>query len=292
MAGGRARQPGSRGDLVRERRFPHPRRPASGVAPRAPAQPACRDPAVACTALLEAIARRVKDFDVVHSHIDWLHLPLLSRLGVPFLTTVHGRLDLPGLSNVVRQFSEAHFVSISDNQRLPLASANWRGTVHHGLPANLFRPSNGRGSYLAFLGRLTAEKGPETAIRIARATGMQLRIAAKLPRGERRYFKERLEPQIDGRQISLIGEVNDAAKHPFLAGAAALLFPIEWPEPFGLVMIEAMACGTPVIAFRSGSVPEVIDEGVTGFVVDDEEQAVSSREEAGRTRSQARTGAF
>jgi glycosyltransferase involved in cell wall biosynthesis len=180
------------------------------------------------------------------------------------------------LSDVVRLFSGAPFVSISDNQRLPLASANWRGTVHHGLPANLFRPSYERGSYLAFLGRLTAEKGPESAIRIARATGMQLLIAAKLPRGERRYFKEHLEPQIDGTQIRLIGEVNDKAKQPLLAGAAALLFPIEWPEPFGLVMIEAMACGTPVIAFRSGSVPEVIDEGVTGFVVNDEEQAVQA----------------
>jgi glycosyltransferase involved in cell wall biosynthesis len=234
------------------------------------------DPAAACTAQLEAIAQRVEDFDVVHSHIDWLHLPLLSRLGVPFITTMHGRLDLPGLSDVVRQFSDAPFVSISDNQRLPLARANWRGTVHHGLPADLFRPSYGQGSYLAFLGRLTAEKGPESAIRIARAAGMQLRIAAKLPRGERRYFKDRLEPKIDGTQIRLIGEVNDEAKQPFLAGAAALLFPIDWPEPFGLVMIEAMACGTPVIAFRSGSVPEVIDEGVTGFVVDDEEQAVQA----------------
>jgi len=227
-------------------------------------------------ALLEAIAQRVEDFDVVHSHIDWLHLPLFSRLGVPFLTTMHGRLDLPGLSDVVRQFSGAPFVSISDNQRLPLATANWRGTVHHGLPADLFRPSYEQGSYLAFLGRLTAEKGPESAIRIARAAGMPLRIAAKLPRGERRYFKEHLEPQIDGTQIRLVGEVNDKEKQPFLAGAAALLFPIEWPEPFGLVMIEAMACGTPVIAFRSGSVPEVIDENVTGFVVDDEEQAVQA----------------
>ena len=229
---------------------------------------------MATTALLEAIAQRIEDFDVVHSHIDWLHLPLLSRLGVPFLTTMHGRLDLPGLSDVVRRFPDAPFVSISENQRLPLARANWRGTVHHGLPAGLFRPSYEQGSYLAFLGRLTAEKGPETAIRIARAVGMQLRIAAKLPRGERRYFKERLEPLIYGAQVRLVGEVNDEAKQPFLAGAAALLFPIDWPEPFGLVMIEAMACGTPVIAFRAGSVPEVIDEGITGFVVDGEGQAI------------------
>jgi glycosyltransferase involved in cell wall biosynthesis len=143
-------------------------------------------------------------------------------------------------------------------------------------PRRPIPPLVGQGSYLAFLGSLTAEKGPERAIRIARAAGMQVRIGAKLPRGERRYFKERLEPQIDGTQIRVIGEVNDEAKQPFLAGAAALLFPIDWPEPFGLVMIEAMACGTPVIAFRSGSVPEVIDEGVTGFVVDDEEQAVQA----------------
>jgi glycosyltransferase involved in cell wall biosynthesis len=234
------------------------------------------DPAAACTSLLEAVAQRVEDFDIVHSHIDWLHLPLLSRLKVPFVSTMHGRLDLPGLSDVVRRFPDAPFVSISDSQRLPLPEANWCGTVSHGLPADLFLPSYKQGSYLAFLGRLTADKGPESAIRIARATGMQLVIAAKLPRGERRYFKERLEPQIDGTQIKFIGEVNDEAKQVFLAGAAALLFPIAWPEPFGLVMIEAMACGTPVIAFRSGSVPEIIDEGITGFVVDDEGQAVEA----------------
>src|SRR5258708_37243109 len=148
------------------------------------------DPAAACTALLEAIAQRVEDFDVVHSHIDWLHLPLLSRLGVPFLTSMHGRLGLPGLADVVRQFSDASFVSLSDNQRLPLAGANWRGTVPHGLPADLLRPSYGGGPSLAFLGRLTAEKGPESAIRIARAPAMQLRIAAKLPPPASRYFKK------------------------------------------------------------------------------------------------------
>ena len=234
------------------------------------------DPMVAQAALLEAVARRASEFDVIHTHIDWLHLPLLSRLGVPFLTTCHGRMDLPGFSDVVRRFPDAPFVSISDNQRLPLNEANWLGTVYHGLPADLFRPSYERGSYLAFLGRLTAEKGPEAAIRIARAVNMPLRIAAKVPRGERGYFKEQLEPEIDGHQVRLAGEVNDEAKHEFLAGAAALLFPIDWPEPFGLVMIEAMACGTPVIAFRSGSVPEVIDDGITGFVVGDEAEAIEA----------------
>src|SRR5205085_3672094 len=161
-------------------------------------------------------------------------------------------------------------VSISDNQRVPLADAKCIGTVYHGLPAAMFRPVYEPGSYLAFLGRLTAEKGPEAAIRIARAANMPLRIAAKVPRGERGYFKEKLEPQIDGEQVRLTGEVNDETKRQFLADAAALLFPIDWPEPFGLVMIEAMACGTPVIAFNSGSVPEIIEDGVTGFVVEDE----------------------
>ena len=185
-------------------------------------------------------------------------------------------MDLPGFSDVVRRFPDAPFVSISDNQRLPLDEANWIGTIYHGLPADLFRSSFQAGSYLAFLGRLTAEKGPEAAIRIAHAANMPLRIAAKVPRGERKYFKEKLEPQIDGKQVQLTGEVNDETKRQFLAGAAALLFPIDWPEPFGLVMIEAMACGTPVIAFKSGSVPEVIDDGVTGFVVAGEAEAIQA----------------
>src|SRR5215217_1125392 len=233
------------------------------------------DPIAAQAALLEAVAEHAADFDVIHAHIDWLHLPLLSRLDVPFVTTLHGHLDLRGVSDVIGRFPAAPFVSISDNQRLPIGKkANWVGTVYHGLPANALRPVFKPGSYLAFLGRLTADKGPETAIRIAQAAGMPLRIAAKVPRGERTYFKERLELLIDGTHVQLIDEVNDKAKQGFLSGAAALLFPIDWPEPFGLVMIEAMACGTPVIAFRSGSVPEVIDDGVTGFVVDGEEEAV------------------
>jgi glycosyltransferase involved in cell wall biosynthesis len=234
------------------------------------------DPMAAAAALLEAVARHAKEFDAIHAHIDWLHLPLLTRLGVPFLTTTHGRLDLPGLVDVVRRFPDAPFVSISNNQRLPLPQARWHGTVYHGMPADLLRPNYEPGSYLAFLGRLTAEKGPEDAIRIARAAGVPLRIAAKVPRGERGYFKERLEPKIDGQQVQLCGEVNDQTKEKFLGDAAALLFPIDWPEPFGLVMIEAMACGTPVIAFRAGSVPEVIEDGLTGFIVEGEDEAVQA----------------
>src|SRR6266700_206178 len=234
------------------------------------------DPMAAQAALLEAMSRQAPEFDVIHAHIDWLHLPLLCRLGVPFVTTLHGRLNLPGLREVVRRFPDAPFVSISNDQRVPLGEANWLGTVHHGLPANMFRPSFEGGSYLAFLGRLTADKGPEPAIRIARAAGMPLRIAAKVPRGERGYFKERLEPQIDGEQIRLTGEVNDEAKEKFLASASALLFQIDWPEPFGLAMIEAMACGTPVVAFRSGAVPEVMEEGHTGFIVEGLEDALDA----------------
>jgi glycosyltransferase involved in cell wall biosynthesis len=240
------------------------------------------DPNAACAVLLEAIGKRAADFDVIHSHVDWLPLPLLSRLGVPFLTTLHGRLDLPGLSDVVRTFPSAGFVSISDNQRQPLRDARWIATILHGLPSSLFRPAYDQGSYLAFLGRLTPEKGPEDAIRIARAAEIPLRIAAKIPRAETAYFKKRLEPHVDGERVALVGEVDDAKKQPFLAGASALLFPIDWPEPFGLVMIEAMACGTPVVAYRSGSVPEVIEDGVTGFIVEDEEEAVRAVRELPR----------
>lgn len=234
------------------------------------------DPAIAETALLEAVARRARDFDVIHCHLNWLHLPLLARLQVPFVTTLHNRLDTPGLPSVVRSFPDARLISISDNQRLPLPEANWLATIYHGLPSKSLTPSFERGRYLAFLGRLTRDKGPETAIRIARAAGMPLRISAKLPRSERGYFKEKLEPEIDGEFIQLIGEVDDRSKQDFLRKAAAFIFPIDWPEPFGLVMIEAMACGTPVIAFRRGSVPEVVDHGTTGFIVESEPDAVAA----------------
>ena len=234
------------------------------------------DPVAAQAAALEMIARRARDFDIIHCHLDWIHLPLLSRARVPFVTTLHGRLDIAGLPATAALFPDAPFVSISDSQRRPLPQALWLGTVYHGLPGASLRPSFAPGDYLAFLGRLTAEKGPESAIRIARDAGLPLRIAAKIPRANTAYFKEQLEPLVDGDQIRITGEVDDKGKQPFLAGAAALLFPIDWPEPFGLVMIEAMACGTPVIAFRDGSVPEVVEHGVSGFIVDSEEEAVEA----------------
>jgi glycosyltransferase involved in cell wall biosynthesis len=235
-----------------------------------------RDPAAASAILLEAMAEAADEFDLIHCHLDWIALPLLRRLGVPYLTTLHGRLDLPGLKELVSHFAEAPFVSISNNQRKPLADANWLGTVYHGLPANLHRPSFEPGSYLAFLGRLTPEKGPETAIRLAEAVGQPLHISAKLPSRQNRYFNDRLRPLIDEKQIHFTGELDEAGKTEFLRNASALLFPIHWPEPFGLVMIEAIACGTPVIAYRCGSVPEVIENGATGFIVETDDEAVEA----------------
>jgi glycosyltransferase involved in cell wall biosynthesis len=196
---------------------------------------------------------------------------------VPFLTTLHGRLDLPGLTPLISLFPDAPFVSISESQRAPLPEANWAGTVYHGMPLDLFRPCyEPQGGYLAFLGRLAPEKGAEAAIRLSQQSGMPLRIAAKVPRDSTKYVAEKIKPHVDGDRIRFVGEVKDREKENFLANATALLFPITWPEPFGLVMIEAMACGTPVIAFRAGSVPEVVEHGQTGFVVDDEAGALAA----------------
>ena len=250
------------------------------------------DPMAACAAQLDAIAGAGASFDIVHCHTDWLHLPLLGRLGIPHVTTFHNRLDTPDIPAVMARFPDAPLVSISDHHRKPLPLANWLGTVYHGMPADSLEPSFEPGTYLAFLGRLTKEKGPETAIRLAKAAGMPLRMAAKIPRSETRYYRERLQPLIDGQQITLIGEVNDRGKSELLRGAAALLFPIDWPEPFGLVMIEAMACGTPVIAYRRGSVPEVIDENVTGFVVDNEDEALAAIRRVGELDRQTVRATF
>jgi glycosyltransferase involved in cell wall biosynthesis len=239
------------------------------------------DPFPAYAAHLDAIADAASQFDIVHCHIDWVHLPLLSRLGVLHVTTLHNRLDTPDLPPVVRRFPTAPLISISNHHRTPLPGCNWLGTVYHGMPSTTLQPSYQPGTYLAFLGRLTKEKGPEAAIRLAKGTGIPLRMAAKIPRSETRYYKERLRPMIDGEQIKLVGELNDSAKGDLLRGASALLFPIDWPEPFGLVMIEAMACGTPVIAFRRGSVPEIIDEGITGFIVEDEDEAIAAIKRVG-----------
>ena len=234
------------------------------------------DPCAAHAVMLDKVAERASSFDVIHCHLDWLHLPVLRSLEVPFLTTLHGRLDLDYINAAIRSFPGAPFVSISNNQRAPLSEFNWLATVYHGMPPNALRPCYEPDSYLAFLGRIAPEKGPEVAIRLAKSVGRPLRIAAKIPRDENRYFRERIEPLIDGSDVEFVGEVDDAGKQELLGKAAALLFPIDWPEPFGLVMIEAMACGTPVVAMRRGSVPEVLTDAVSGFVVDSEEEALAA----------------
>jgi glycosyltransferase involved in cell wall biosynthesis len=226
--------------------------------------------------MMEQVCRRSDEFDVLHCHLDYWPFSLFSRQGTPFLTTLHGRLDLPELRSVYDSFPEAPLVSISDAQRAPVPDANFIATVQHGLPADLLTPRKVTPSYLAFLGRICPEKRPDRAIRIARQAGIKLKIAAKVDRVDEDYFRDTIRPMIDGRDVELIGEINDAEKPDFLSGAIALLVPIDWPEPFGLVMIEAMACGTPVIAFNRGSVPEIVEHGVTGMIVENEAAAVAA----------------
>src|SRR5262245_25705920 len=242
--------------------------------------PGCRDPLVHHTLLLEEVLKRAASFDVTHFHCDYLHFPFSRRCGHPHVTTLHGRLDLPDLQRLYREFAEVPLVSISDAQRRPVAWANWQATVYHGLPADLhtFRP--GPGKYLAFLGRISAEKRVDRAVEIARRVGLPLRVAAKVDPADRGYYRETVAPLFReaGSLVEFIGELGGKDKDEFLGNAHALLFPIDWPEPFGLVMIEALACGTPVVAFRIGSVPEVMDDGATGFVVGDLDQAVRAVE--------------
>jgi glycosyltransferase involved in cell wall biosynthesis len=222
------------------------------------------------------VRRRADEFDVLHFHIDYYPFSLFSRQPTPHLTTMHGRLDLPELQPIFSAFNEVPVVSISDNQRMPL-QANWLSTVYHGLPENLLTPrSDIKPGYLAFLGRISPEKRVDTAIRIAEKAGMPIKIAAKLDKADRAYYEEQIKPLMQLPHVEYIGEISESEKPEFLGGAHALLFPIDWPEPFGLVMIEAMACGTPVIAFKRGSVPEVVENGVSGFVVEDELSAVAA----------------
>ncbi|ROR32796.1 glycosyltransferase family 4 protein [Inmirania thermothiophila] len=238
--------------------------------------PRAIDPLAAHTAMLGRVVREAGEFDVIHFHTDFLHFPLARLLGRPHLTTLHGRLDLPEVAAVFAEFTDIPVVSISDSQRHPVRRANWLATVHHGLPRSLlpFRPHPE--GYLAFLGRFTPEKRAEWAIEIARRAGMEIRLAAKIDPLHQAYFDERIRPLLRLPGVEYVGEVDERGKAELLGGAAALLFPIDWPEPFGLVMIEAMACGTPVIALRRGSVPEVMEDGVTGFVVDSLEEATAA----------------
>ena len=247
--------------------------------------PACRqalrlDPTVGDPTLyhliqIDQVMRRQPSFDIIHFHADNLHYPLIRHLRVPALTTLHGRLDLPDLGPFYDVFSKVPVSSISHYQRRPLPHLNWLGTVHHGLPEGLLRPGAGSGGYFAFLGRICPEKGVDRAVAIARRAGFPLKVAAKIDDKDRDYFHQ-VRGLFEPSAVDYIGEIGEGEKSAFLGDALALIFPIDWTEPFGLVMIEAMACGTPVLAFRRGAVPEIIEDGVNGVVVEDVEQAVAS----------------
>ena len=238
----------------------------------------CRETLPHHVRLMELVFDDVSRFDVIHFHCDYLHFPLLRRNPCPSVTTLHGRVHVPDLGPLFAEYRDVPLVSISDDQRRPLPGANWQATVHHGLPRGLHPFRERSGDYLAFLGRMSPEKRVDRAIEIARLVGMRLKIAGKIYPEERAYFRETLEPLLRESQsfVDFIGEVGGRAKDEFLGNAHAMLFPIDWPEPFGLVMIEALACGTPVIAWKNGSVPEIIDDGVTGVVVDSIEDAADA----------------
>jgi glycosyltransferase involved in cell wall biosynthesis len=231
------------------------------------------------TLLLERAFSTSDKFDLIHSHLDFLGFPAARRCPVPVLTTLHGRLDLPELQPVYREFTDIPLVSISDAQRRPLPWANWQATVHHGLPRDLYTFHPRQGRYLAYLGRLAPEKCPDQAIKIATRVGIPLRIAAKVDPTDRDYFREHIEPLLAHPLVEYVGEITDAEKNDFLGEACALLAPFDWPEPFGLVFIEALACGTPVLALRRGSVPEIIDNGVTGFVCEHPDELAAAVEQ-------------
>ena len=226
--------------------------------------------------MLDHVFKHAHKFDILHFHIDYFPNLLFTHQPVPFLTTLHGRLDLPELGVVYRTFPDVPLVSISNSQRKPIPDANWIGTVYHGITKNQLTPQPVEPSYFAFLGRISPEKGIERAIQIAGACGVKLKVAAKVDKADAEYFKATVEPLLKHAHVEFIGEINDAQKPAFLSGAKATLFAIDWPEPFGLVMIESMACGTPVIAMRRGSVPEVMDDGITGFIVDNVEEAIAA----------------
>lgn len=228
---------------------------------------ACIDGLAHHVLLLEDVAAKATDFDVIHFHIDYHHFPLSRRCTYPHLTTLHGRLDIADLVPIYRRFRDMPLISISNAQRVPLPWVNWQDTVYHGLPEDLFEFHPAPGEYLAFLGRISPEKRVDRAIRIAREVGLPLKIAAKIDRVDREYFNEAIRPLLDDPLIEYIGEIGDSEKSAFLGNAAALMFPIDWPEPFGLSMIEALACGTPVVAYNHGSVPEILAHGKTGFIV-------------------------
>lgn len=235
-----------------------------------------RDPNALHMMMVEQVCRRADEFDVLHFHLDYYPFSLMARQAAPFLTTLHGRLDLPEHQPVFETFSNIPLISISNSQRRPIRNARWIDTVYHGLPKNLLVPKAKDPSYLAFLGRISPEKRVDRAIHIAERCGLPLKIAAKVDAADLDYFNADIRGLLDKPGVEFIGEISDAQKSDFLSEAIALVVPIDWPEPFGLVMIEAMACGTPVIAYNRGAAPEIIEDGVTGFIVEDETSAVGA----------------
>jgi glycosyltransferase involved in cell wall biosynthesis len=235
-----------------------------------------RDPNALHMAMLEQVCERAHDFDVLHFHLDYYPFSLFSRQATPFVTTLHGRLDLPEHQVVFAKFASIPVISISDAQRSPVPRAAWIRTIHHGLPEQLLTPQPVKPAYFAFLGRISPEKGVDQAVWIARRCGVPLKIAAKVDVVDRDYFESEIRKLLTPPDVEYVGEISDSEKSSFLSGAIALLAPITWPEPFGLVLIEAMACGTPVIGFNRGSVPEIIEDGLTGFVVEGKEEAVAA----------------
>ena len=240
--------------------------------------PQCIDQFAHHVLLLENVLKHASEFDIIHFHIDYLHFPWSRRYNLTHLTTLHGRLDIPDLVPLYREFKEMPVVSISNAQRKPLRWLNWQATIYHGLPPDLCTLHPAPGHYLAFLGRISPEKGVDQAIEIAKRAGLKLVIAAKVDPADRAYFEQIIRPLLAHPLIEYIGEIGETEKDEFLGHALALLLPLDWPEPFGLVMIEAMAAGTPVIAFRCGSVPEILEDGVTGYIVSDADEAVAALE--------------
>jgi glycosyltransferase involved in cell wall biosynthesis len=236
----------------------------------------CVDPQAHHAVMLDNVIEMAEEFDIIHFHTDYSHFPFSKNMGLRNVTTLHGRLDLPDLKPLYRHFDEMPLVSISHAQRKPIGRVNWVGNVYHGLPADVLKGSEEPGQYLAFLGRISPEKRPDRAIRIAMEAGIPLKIAAKVDRADREYFETQIKPLLKNPGIEYIGEITESEKSEFLGNAYAYLFPIDWPEPFGLTMIEAMACGTPTIAFNCGSVPEILQDGVSGYIVNSEAEAVEA----------------
>jgi len=252
------------------------------VRPRAiRSDPSCRDPLVDHLIMIDRVSGMAPLFDVIHFHTGILHFPSTRMLSVPHVTTLHGRLDVPDLAALFKQFNDVPLVSISDAQRRPVPAAGWQDTVYHGIDPGLLAFTPRSEDYFVFLGRIAPEKRPDRAIEIARAAGVHLKIAAKVDRIDERYFADVIEPLLQGDGVEFLGEISEEQKGSLLGGARALLFPIDWPEPFGMVVIESLAAGTPVIAWNHGSVPELIDHGRTGFIVDSIEEAVEAVRRAG-----------